>query len=300
MSKSVGPVTIALEDDLDFISLPVSAPSYQKSNGVEMKLSGSGVGSKAGARMTLLLAPASLAAAPAAMAKILEAHPRHTADLQMADRVAAGLVSIPEGAYTEVLLLSGIEGKGRATVEDRGAMSLVAEGLAPGGILRTQDGSAFIVEEEKEAVLAGLVAISSSSTDADGNRKAIFKKPDFGADGGIVKLSFGKKGSKNGTKQNGAVEVPLAKPVIPAGVGFSDDLSILDGDDDMDEDEELVDENELLDEDEKWRKMDIRRFFFLIAFDTLSPFHHWTALFLLVTTVIEIQRYVLLTIFRLS
>ncbi|KAJ2898155.1 hypothetical protein MKZ38_004155 [Zalerion maritima] len=245
-------VTLANEDDLD---LPRAAPPNATAAAGPHKPSASLVG----AQRTLLLAPASLAANESAMASILETYPRTASDLQMLDRVSAGLVRLPEATYDTALLLvdPSAAGNKRGTL-DRKAMGLVAESLKAGGVLRTQDRggeNGLSKEEEKEAVLAGLV----------GGQNGGFKKPDFGDDGGVVKLSFGKRKAPS----NGNGFVGIAKPSVPSpapatstvpkGVGFvdmSDDLEMLDAAD-YDDDDELIDEDDLLNEEEKGRKLDI-------------------------------------------
>jgi hypothetical protein len=106
---------------------------------------------------TLLLCPPSLSAHPEALNKIYEIHDRSTADLQMLDRIAAGLVQLPAATYDVVLLLTDADGTTRESHKllARDVASTVASSLKVGGVLRGQngilDGSA-----KTEAILAGL------------------------------------------------------------------------------------------------------------------------------------------------
>jgi hypothetical protein len=205
---------------------------------------------------TLLLAPPSVAAHPELLNRVVEAHDRSHTDIQMLDRLALGLVSLPAATYDVILLLTDADGSRTESqrLVDRGIMGKLFEALKVGGKLKSQDGRLGLVDsaEKTEGILAGLII------GEDG-----FKKPDSGGSG-VVSLRFGKKKSAPAT--NGAVNadgsVPLSlgkrksvemeappQPVQPAGVGFvdfSDDLDeLVTGDDD-----DLIDEDELLDADD--------------------------------------------------
>jgi len=205
---------------------------------------------------TLLLAPPSVSAHPEILDKVYEIHHRDAADLQMLDRLAAGLVHLPASTYDVILLLTGADGTSRESLKllGREIMTKVVAALKAGGVLRSQDGLFGTIEgrEKTEAILAGLV-----KEEGDGMMKP--KSPE----GEVVKLRFGKKNGVNGT--NGTINgtVPLAlngkrkdissDPVRPAGVGFvdfSDDFGdpVITG-----EDDELVDEDDLITEEDMAR-----------------------------------------------
>lgn len=241
-------VTIDTSSDIDFNPAPPTKASTQSS------------------QRTLLLAPPSVASHEAALRDAFAPYDRAATELQMLDRLSAGLVTLPAGAYDLVLILTGADGAFRAEAAQllgRSVFSLVVPALKAGGSLAAQDGSPV---NEREAILAGLVA------DAAGR----FKKPDY-AEEEAVPLKFGLRKKTNGAAANGSangangvahssagpavssITVPVAgkettldmepqavKPP-PAGVGFSDDL------DDIPEYEsgdELIDEDDLFDDND--------------------------------------------------
>jgi hypothetical protein len=210
-----------------------------------------------GAR-TLLLAPPSISAHPEALNRVVEAHDRAHTDIQMLDRLALGLVSLPSATYDVILLLTDADGSRTESQKlvDRSIMGKLFEALKTNGTLKSQDGRLGLVNgvEKTEGILAGLII------GEDG-----FRKPDMGRSG-AVPLRFGKKNgvaNGNGTvaaNANGSVPLALngkrksvemegAKAVQPAGVGFvdfSDDLDeLVTG-----EDDELIDEDDLLTADD--------------------------------------------------
>ncbi|KAF2496586.1 Fe-S cluster assembly protein dre2 [Lophium mytilinum] len=205
---------------------------------------------------TLLLAPPSISAHPEVLDRVYEIHHRDATDLQMLDRLAAGLVNLPASTYDVVLLLTDADGTSRESHKllGRDIMTKVAAALKAGGVLRSQDGLFGAVDgtEKTEAILAGLIKESG-----DG----MVKPKD--TQGEVVMLRFGKKnGATNGTNgtngtTNGTVPLPLngkrkeisSGPVKPIGVGFvdfSDDFDdpIITGEDDDD----LIDEDDLITE----------------------------------------------------
>ncbi|KAK6002866.1 hypothetical protein QM012_001616 [Aureobasidium pullulans] len=210
---------------------------------------------------TLLLAPPSIASHPDALNSIVEAHDRNATDIQMLDRLALGLVSLPASTYDLVLLLTNVDGSREPL--NRAIIEKLVPSLKAGGKLKSQDGQfgASASSEQTEAILAGLVQ------DASGG----MSKP---AAAQTVTLSFGKK------KKANAAAVPLNKveainktitetpqpaaPSAPAGVGFDmgDDLDV----EFYDEDEEMelpskeellsgstIDPNTLLSEEDRKR-----------------------------------------------
>lgn len=201
-------------------------------------------------KRTLLLAPPTLASHSSALSSVLADYDRSVTDLQMLDRLSAGLVKLPPSTYDLVLILadaSSMLGESLALM-DRAVLGPVAEALKPNGRLQSQDGNSL--EEStlsKEAVLAGLVASRGG-----------FEKPDYGDNEGAVTLKFGlKKKNQPAPLADGSVPLNLkkkkpveAKPVVPAGVGFID-LS-----DDLDDDD-LIDEDTLMTEEDLLRPINI-------------------------------------------
>lgn len=195
---------------------------------------------------TLLLAPPSIASHPSALTAISEAYDRSSTDIQMLDRLALGLVSLPSSTYDLVLLLTDADGSRTESQRtfSREVVAKVLQALKPRGKLRSQDGSYPVNGSEKtEAILAGLV----SAAGADG----VEKPADTGSQS--VPLRFGKKSDSNNAGReaiNGkrkSIDQPAS--AAPAGVGFIDDLDDLEDDDD----EELIDENDILTEEDKQR-----------------------------------------------
>lgn len=253
-------VTIDNTPDLD-LDAP-SAPAQMKSR----------------VQRTLLLAPPSVASHPDTLTRVAEAYDRNETDIQMLDRLAMGLVALPEATYDVVLLLTDVDGTraegGRLL--DRGVMAKLVRAMKIGGRLRSQDGTFGNGQggEQTEAILAGLVADGG-----DG-----MAKPDSTAGTQTVKLSFGKKKkanaaavpannieasntakrksediSANGVNGNGAVQA------APAGVGFDDGTTLDDDDMEIPDDEELeqaekIDPDSLLTEEDRKKPIIVRKF----------------------------------------
>lgn len=146
---------------------------------------------------TLLLSPPSVSAHPEALEAVLEAHDRNATDIQMLDRLALGLVSLPPTTYDRILVLSDPEQA--PTTIDRRSMSKITVSLKPGGRLERQHGD---FGEQIEAILAGLVA--------DGQAMV---KPMSSAT-----VSLGRKANAAAVPLN-AVEAANKRP---AGVEFDD------------------------------------------------------------------------------
>lgn len=216
---------------------------------------------------TLLLAPPSVASDGAYS---LPTYDRSNTDLQMLDRLSAGLVTLPAETYALVLLLTDADGARHAEASgllSRDVFAALVPSMRAGGKLRTQDGK-FGVKEVREAVLAGLV-----------ERQGEFEKVE--EEEVVVPLRFGKKkkdnevpkvvedANGNGASQSSAGPavnnvtvdiagqattldmVPPAAKSLPVGVGF-------DFGDDLDDDDELIDEDELMTDADLNRPIQIR------------------------------------------
>jgi hypothetical protein len=205
---------------------------------------------------TLLLCPPSLSSHPEALNKIYEIHDRSTADLQMLDRIAAGLVHLPAATYDVVLLLTDANGTTRESHKllARDVASAVASALKVGGILKGQDG-VLDGAAKTEAILAGL----SESPDGMVKEEQV--------ESVSIPLKFGKKKTNGTNGTNGTVNpdgsVPLnlngkrnqpqPEPVKPAGVGFVDFSDDFDDPIITGEDDDLIDEDDLITEEDMAR-----------------------------------------------
>jgi hypothetical protein len=202
------------------------------------------------AHRTLLLAPPSISAHPELLNNVYEIHDRSHTDLQMLDRVAAGLVQLPSSTYDVILLLTDADGslRGSSSLLGRDVMNKIVQALKAGGILRSQDGSFGTVEsaEKTEAILAGLVAGQSG-----------MMKPEQ-TESLSIPLKLGRKKVNgdttmtNGTT-NGKRKEYTPEPSKPAGVGFVDFSDDLDDPIITGEDEDLIDEDDLITEEDMAR-----------------------------------------------
>ncbi|KAF4587888.1 Anamorsin [Ophiocordyceps camponoti-floridani] len=171
-----------------------------------------------GAR-TLLLAPPSLAARQDKLRDVFASLDRSACDLQMLDRLSAGLVALPPSTYDLILVLTDTDGSRRPEALDllsRHVYALLVPSMRSGGKLRFQHG-APLPGDAKEAILAGLVEAGD-----------VFEKA--ADEEVVVPLRLGKKGKD--------------PPAVPKF-----DFSQLD-----DDDNELVDENDLLTEEDRKRR----------------------------------------------
>lgn len=180
---------------------------------------------------TLLLAPPSIASHPSALASVADGYDRSTTDIQMLDRLALGLVSLPSATYDLVLLLTDVDGQRTESksVVNRKLLSLVYESLRPGAKLRSQDGSYPSIREgeQTEAILAGLVPVPGSGNGV--------MKPDTSGPQCIPIRQRKKK-----TEEVNTNAIPESN-----GVGFVDGLDYVDNDDDLIDDDELLTEEDL-------------------------------------------------------
>lgn len=210
---------------------------------------------------TLLLAPPSIASHEEKLREVLSAHDRSTTDLQMLDRLSAGLVTLPSSTFDLILILTDADGSRTESSQllGRNIFSKIVDALKAGGKIQSQDGTFGQSDAERtEAILSGLVA------QADG-----MSKPDYSASE-AVPLNFRKK--KSETSNAGPPVVPIvnakrksadvSKDNKPVGVGFvdfSDDFGepIITGEDD--DDDEYIDEDTLLTEDDLKRPVVVRK-----------------------------------------
>lgn len=179
---------------------------------------------------TLLLCPPSISSTPALLESALSTLPRDSTDVQMLDRLALGLVSLPATTYTSVLLLS--PPTTAATPEPTAPiLEKVFASMAPGAKWRSQN-NAPVSADKLALLMAGFLVADDGS----------LVKPDTRS----VPLKLRRKadGPAAVPKPVAAAPVVVAVPPAPSGVGF------IDFGDDLDDDDELIDEATLLDGDD--------------------------------------------------
>lgn len=167
---------------------------------------------------TLLLAPPSIATQEEKLRDLFTTFDRSTTDLQMLDRVSAGLVSLPSDTYDLVLILTDTDGTRRSEVLQfmtRNVYSALVPSMKAGGKLQTQD-SNIDASLVMEAVLAGLVK----------------------TDGGFQKISF-----------DTVAAIPLRRTAKKEGAKAPANITV-NQQDDLEDEDELIDEDTLLTEED--------------------------------------------------
>lgn len=211
---------------------------------------------------TLLLSPPSLSSHEDKLTSVLEMHDRSATDMQMLDRLSAGLVSLPESTYDIIIILCDADGSRREsrTLLGRAIFEVLIRTMKPGAVLRSQDRQFGTTEgsEKNEAILAGLLYQPGVG----------FVKPEHDAQASVP-LRLGRKkdvahaaGGLKGTTE-GSVAVPLngkrksedVSNGLPGGVGFDNGTQDAE---EIDSDDELIDEDTLLDEEDLKRPVKIR------------------------------------------
>jgi len=202
---------------------------------------------------TLLLAPPSISAHPEVLDKVYEIHDRSSTDLQMLDRIAAGLVQLPSSTYDVVLFLTDADGTTRESHKllGRVVMNKVVSTLKAGGFLKSQDGvfGSTGGAEKTEAILAGLI---------DG-AEGMMKPQEMESVSIPLKLRKKTNGNTNGVNSSGPEALNMngkrdqPEPVKPVGVGFVDFSDDLDDPIVTGEDDDLIDEDDLITEEDMAR-----------------------------------------------
>lgn len=224
----------------------------------------SAVSSAQSSTRTLLLSPPSLSSHPEKLNAIIQSYDRSTTDLQMLDRLALGIVSLPTSAYDIIVILMDADGSLNESqrLVDRQTLTTIVRALKPGGRLRSEDGIFGTCEgpEQTEAILAGLVI--------DGKNGLM--KPDYGEQNSVpLRLRKKTKKDSNVETRDGSARDPVAQATSAAnskqsgvngantlltGVGFvdfTDDFgtSVAANSNDY-SDGELIDEDTLLGEED--------------------------------------------------
>ena len=216
---------------------------------------------------TLLLAPPSISSHEENLRDVLDSHDRAVTDLQMLDRLSAGLVTLPDSTYDLILILSDANGTRAESAQllGRDVFARIAQALKAGGKLQTQDG-AFAQdvgsEELREAILAGLVAEGDEMVRPDHSANEAVPLRLRRKDKNAAVSSAGPAVATATVPLNGKRKSVDMSRTRPAGVGFvdfSDDFGdpMITGEDD---DDELIDEDTLLTEEDLKRPANIRMF----------------------------------------
>lgn len=207
---------------------------------------------------TLILSPPSVSSHPEKLNAALFSCDRNVTDLQMLDRLALDLVSLPNSSYDNIIILADADDtfSESSRILGRETLAKIVLSLKPGGRLRSLDEAhaAFDSLYQTEAILAGLV------NDKEGG----FQKPN---DQQAIPLQLRRSKKDHGKGPKATPSRPIGPPVIgdtrhsqagePAGVGFvdfSDDFGAEPAPGNVSySDDELIDEDALLGDDDLGR-----------------------------------------------
>ena len=208
---------------------------------------------------TLILSPPSLSSHPEKLNAAFFSCDRNVTDLQMLDRLALDLVSLPSTSYDNIIILSDADDtfSESSRILGREMLAKIVLSLKPGGRLRSLDQAhaSFDNLYQTEAILSGLV------NDKEGG----FQKPNLEQQ--AIPLQSGRNKKDRGKDSKAIPSRPVGSPVIedtrhsqdgkPAGVGFvdfSDDFGAESAPSNVSySDDELIDEEALLGEDDLGR-----------------------------------------------
>ena len=215
---------------------------------------------------------------PRVLENALATADRAATDVQMLDRLALNLATLPEGIYSSVLLLSDPSSSSStsastptppsfsSTTLDGLLLQKVFASMAPGGRWRSQCGDQEWARDRLLFLTAGFLIEEASPAEGV---VVTAVKPDFGGQK-TVALNFRNRprpaaaaaaaggGGGAATVVKPVVLAPLAPPAPPplvgaaayGIVGLGDDLDDVGDDDDGDGDDELIDEDELMANDD--------------------------------------------------
>jgi hypothetical protein len=216
---------------------------------------------KPSSHRTLLLSPPSLSSHQEKLNNVLEMHDRSATDMQMLDRLALGLVSLPEATYDAIIVLLDADETRTESQKllNRDVIALLVKALKVGGHIRSQDGQFGKIEgpEKTEAILAGLTLEENGFTKPE-NTAELSVPLNFSRKKNIAQADGGLNGatSTNGDSVsppiNGKRKSTEISNGVPLGVGFDDGSANPD-----DSDDELIDEDTLLDEEDLKRNVKV-------------------------------------------
>lgn len=183
---------------------------------------------------TLLLSPPSIATQEDKLRGLFTTYDRSITDLQMLDRLSAGLVSLPTFTYDLVLILTDKDGARRPEalkLLTREVYTTLVPSMNPGAKLQTQDTIPLNVSESMEAILAGLVQSDTG-----------FEKPKFETAAVPLKFGLKKKNNPAPPADNKTIPTGFAAPTQPNPTNH-----------DRDDEDELINEDTLLTEEDLTR-----------------------------------------------
>lgn len=201
----MAPFAIDFSDDFD--AIPASAPVANGTNTT---------------KRNLLLAPPSVAAHEEKLRDVFATYDRSTTDLQMLDRLSAGLVNLPSGTYDLVVVLTNNDDQLNESLRllSRDVFTALVPAMKTGAKLQLQHGGLGTVQA-REAILAGLLEENGTYVKVEEEEV-------------VVPLRFGLNKKKQTTQ-------PAPKPTN--GVIMFDPTDDLG---DYEDGDELIDEDELL------------------------------------------------------
>lgn len=219
--------TIDFSDDFD---APAVGPVANGTNGTRANRAATSDS------RNLLLAPPSVAAHEEKLRDVFTTFDRSNTDLQMLDRLSAGLVHLPLSTYDLVVVLTDTADQQSEALQllNRDVFSALVPAMRSGGKLQLQHGS-LGQAQIREAILAGLVAENGSFVKTEEEEV-------------VVPLRFG------ANKKKDAVQIkPPTQPQQHSASTMNGVVMVDPADDDLGEyedGEELIDEDGLLSEED--------------------------------------------------
>lgn len=115
------------------------------------------------AKQTLLLSPPSLSSQPGKLNETIQSYNRNATDLQMLDRLALGLASLPASTYSRIVILAGGDNSFSESLKliNRQTFNQIFGSLRRGGYIYGQDAVSGVAFDHNEAILAGLIHVGN-------------------------------------------------------------------------------------------------------------------------------------------
>lgn len=189
---------------------------------------------------TLILAPPSIATQEDKLRAVFTTFDRQSTDLQMLDRLSAGVVTLPTDTYDIVLILTETDGSRRSEALQlltRDVYTALVPSMKAGATLETED-KALGAADAMEAVLAGLVQTATG-----------FEKPNY-EQASAVPLKLGSKKSTTTTAAAPSTGFPATGLTANGSSGTAE----------ANDNDELINEDSLLDEEDFTRPIMPRMF----------------------------------------